>query len=380
MKYQIINFATPKSATLTEPEIKKRLLDFAKNLKENRARKILGLPDISGMTEMELEKALDDLGWSYDHLCHVYDKMQLTSKERKRITDRSEKLHVAGQIAVVKIGGPERHNDRQKLIHISEGVDGMRISADMIDAVAAQLHADMPWFDRITAHIMRRGRSCAAAEEPFTVGPIIIDGGPGLGKTRFAQALGGLLDIPSLRIDLGHEGVMGLAGVERGWGSARPGIVVEGMISRGVANPIVIIDELARGTAQVDTNKGPAPGTHARLLAMTDAETAGAWRCPFYGVEFDLRRVSWIMTSNGLDGVPPALISRCKLFRIDQLSRDHLRHAALVMSRGRLDPDVAEIAAASVWRAAGSRRMDLRHVSRAIDRAVEMQDFGRMFH
>ena len=218
MKYRIVNFPAPKSATLTDAEIKKRFLDFAKKLKEDRARKILGLPDIRGMTEMELEKSLDDLGWSYDHLSQIYDKMQLTSKERKRVTDRAEKLLAAAQIAIAKLGGPERHTDRQKLIQISEGVDGMRISSDTIDAVAAQLHADMPWMDRITVHIMRRGRACAAAGEPFSLGPIIIDAGPGVGKTRFAQALGELLDIPTLRIDLGHEGVMGLAGVERGWG------------------------------------------------------------------------------------------------------------------------------------------------------------------
>lgn len=380
MKYRIVNFPAPKSATMTEPEIKKRLLDYARRLKEERARKILGLPDLSGMTERELEKALDDLGWSYDHLNQIYDKMQLTNRERKRIADRAEKLLAAAQVAILKLGGPERHADRQKLIHISEGVDGMRISSDMIDAVAAQLHADMPWMDRITAHIMRRGRACDAAGEPFSLGPIIIDAGPGIGKTRFAQALGDLLEIPTLRIDLGHEGVMGLAGVERGWGSARPGIVVEGMISRSVANPIVIIDELARGTEQVETNKGPAPGAHSRLLAMTESETARAWRCPFYGVEFDLRRVSWIMTSNGLAGVPAALLSRCKIFRIGQLSRDHLRHATMVMSRGRLDPDVAKIVSASVWTAARSRRMDLRHVSRAIDRAEEMQSYGQMLH
>lgn len=380
MQYPILNFVAPKYATMTKDEIKERLKLHLLKLRERKTEKGLGLPDTLGMSEKELMEALDALDLTFEDVNRAHQKMKLSAVDGARLERRAGRFALALQDAVLHLSDIKPLSDRNKVIRASHGVDAVSVSADEIDAIAAQIHEDMPWMDQITTHIMRRGRACAAAGKPFHLAPIIIDGGPGIGKTHFAQMLGDYLRLPTLRVDLGHEGIMGLAGLERGWSGARSGVVVETMLSRRIANPLVIIDELARGTEEVPSNNRTIPGPHSQLLAMIEPETARTWRCPYYGVEVDLRGVSWIMTTNGTERIPAPLLSRCRVFKVGPLTRDHLRQAALAMSRGRLPSDIAEIVARSVWRAAVSRRMDLRHVARAIERSEEVQAYREMLH
>ncbi|WBU60584.1 hypothetical protein [Paracoccus albus] len=78
---------------------------------------------------------------------------------------------------------------------------GVRLSAiqseDQPDEIAAQLHQETPWMAPATELVWyARRRSGFDGEIGFRLPPMLLNGLPGVGKTRWAARLGQLLDMP----------------------------------------------------------------------------------------------------------------------------------------------------------------------------------------
>ena len=133
------------------------------------------------------------------------------------------------------------------------------------------------------------------------------------------------------------------------------------------------MDEIDKAATEASTTRGRAlPGAQEVLLAMIEPETAKRWRCPYFGVEIDLRHVSWILTANSIEGISPALLSRCTVIRIDEIAAGQVPEITRAMAGDRLPEEITEFIGREIAQRARSSRVDLRVILRAIQRAEEV--------
>lgn len=88
-----------------------------------------------------------------------------------------------------------KRDDRERLEVLKDGVRLISIPSEHhADEIAAGLHGDMSWMDPATEvvwHAMRR--SVREGWPGFRMPPLLLDGPPGIGKSRYARRLGELL-------------------------------------------------------------------------------------------------------------------------------------------------------------------------------------------
>lgn len=203
--------------------------------------------------------------------------------------------------------------------------EGARLSgpmnADEVHTLVAALHAESGWMRDVSTWIMQEMlRHVADGGRGFALPPVILAGPPGVGKSHYARKLAQIVDTPVRMIDVGG-GTAGfrISGTEKGWGTEQPGIPVETILARKVANPLMVVDEIdkagvARGT------RGTSTSITTSLLQMLEPGTARHYECPFHRIPFNMSRVIWIMTANDVDRIPAPLRDRSRVFILPKLS------------------------------------------------------------
>lgn len=297
-------------------------------------------------------------------------------------TDRLREIAIAWhKRRAVEVDRQVAHLDMRdaKLIRaaVGQGRVGGVITRDRLHEVLAALHARAPWMAPAAAAVQRTmERATANGPAALRTPPLILVGPPGIGKSAWARDVARSFDVPAIDIDVGstNGAVFAISGTERGWGSAAPGRVVSTILSTQVVNPLVIIDELDKLPQNVASTRGALPGAAEVLKSMIEPTTARAWTCPYYRMPFDMRRVSWIMTTNSLSGIPAPLLDRCKVVTIKDPTPTDLHAAALRLLTDRVpDPDLRAaladgIAAQVLRRRRQGHRTSLRHIARAVAR------------
>lgn len=212
--------------------------------------------------------------------------------------------------------------------------------------------------------------------------PTLIVSPPGTGKSTAARRAGEVLGLTVGALDATSAGTFSLTGVERGWGSSGPGIVVRSALSGRTRNPLIVIDELEKAGDDITSTNGRAlPGMHATLLSLLEPSTARSWRCPSYQIEIDLSGVSYVMTANGLDGIPGPLLSRLEVIQIGHLTADHLAHAARSEARqAGLPEDMSDCLEAAVRAIRRRRTMSLREVAWIVERLKGDENEAFLLH
>jgi hypothetical protein len=166
------------------------------------------------------------------------------------------------------------------------------------------------WFGPVIKLIERR--LAPWRNTPFKMTPLLIQGAPGIGKSRFIADLAAALEVPILPISFaGQSDSRALLGTARGWSSANPSSIVELILRCKRANPIVFIDELEKSTPS--QNGDPL----AAVLTLLEPETAKRFHDPFLSTEVDLSHVSWIAGANSLRGLPAPILSRFHVIQVE---------------------------------------------------------------
>lgn len=350
-----------------ETRIQNHLTEFLRDLRKRKmARDLLGDDDRTAEFDAKDFEQFKD---------QMPDGVQLTYKDRARITARAKCLASKRERAQ-----GTAHLSREDRARLDPRHAEMEVivapSVHWADEIAASLHAQMPWMAPATEAAWHDLRSAAQRGMPIKIGPMMLDGPPGIGKSVWARSLADLLKLPVVKIDAAAGGAgFELAGVERGWGTALPGRPVELLLDRRIANPIFIVDEICKAKAGTST-KGMAFSLTDTMLGLLEPATAKTWTCPYFRVAFDMSHISWIFTSNTLENVPEVLRSRCKIVEIPDITEDVLRDFAqrrgTEMGLSAASLDAIATALTKACRIPG-RRQSLRDVIRMLSLAEALE-------
>lgn len=233
---------------------------------------------------------------------------------------------------------------------------------DAVDELWAQVHAGAPWLQEASVEAWRAMRHEVGEGRGAWCPPLLLNGPPGTGKTTLGRSLGAALGVPLVEIDAGSgAAAFQVAGVEKGWGSSEPGLLVEHILRARVANPVVVVNEICRAGSGMTSSQGSRTSLSDALLALLDRGSCQRWRCPALRLDFDLSRVTWILTANRSDTIDPALLSRVRTVQVPKPTPAQV--AQIVRHKlGDLDDDLVDQATDRIAEAWAGRVMTLRQV------------------
>lgn len=168
-----------------------------------------------------------------------------------------------------------------------------------------------PNFSKPIRFLAEQGAYATLRGVPLQVAPILLTGPAGCGKTSFASALAELLGGRSEVLNMASQSCgFTIAGMDRGWSSARPGMVFEALQHGATLSPVILLDEIDKvGTDARSNPLGP-------LYTLLESRSARTFRDEYAGIPVDASQVVWIATANDTASIPAPLLSRFRVFEI----------------------------------------------------------------
>ncbi len=216
--------------------------------------------------------------------------------------------------------------DRARLEVFRSGAEIKPIETEhRADEIASALHAEMPWMAPATERLWQDMRaSVRNGDAAPRLRPLLLVGPPGIGKSHFARLLGGQLSVPTSIIEAtGEPASFAVTGSQKGWGSAGPGKILEGIMASQIANPVFVIDEIEKA-GEVQSTGGQRYSLTEGLLPLLERSTARHWSCPYFRIRFDMSWITWVLTANSLRGLSAPFLSRCPPIDLRTLTQEHL--------------------------------------------------------
>ena len=192
----------------------------------------------------------------------------------------------------------------------------------------APLYEQLPNFADVLDDVKRHVALSQDSQDHLEVTPMLL-GPPGVGKTHFAHKLAELLGttmslVPMSSMTAGWL----LSGSSSQWKGAKPGKVFEALIDGQYANPVIVVDEIDKASA--DAQYDPL----GALYSLLEHDTAQRFVDEFAEVPIDASQVIWITTANDERTIPEPILNRMNVFQIEPPSPEAARQIARQIYQG----------------------------------------------
>ncbi|WP_062117349.1 AAA family ATPase [Aureimonas sp. AU40] len=154
--------------------------------------------------------------------------------------------------------------------------------------------------------------------QPIRFKPVLLVGGPGTGKTSLAIAIAELLGLRTIIYPCASSADNSFGGTPSRWSTASASTPLELIRQSGIANPIVILDEIEKAGNHRSGN------LEAALLPFLEPHTSSRYHETALDMSADLSQVNYIATCNSLDGLTAPLRDRFRILRMPDPGPEHI--------------------------------------------------------